>query len=69
MSHFIPTRRTALRAFAGIGAALGLGAAACGPEDSALGGTAAAPSRTPAADGERRFGAEWESHVRTFMSW
>ncbi|MFI6421850.1 agmatine deiminase family protein [Streptomyces sp. NPDC050842] len=69
MSHFIPTRRTALRAFAGIGAALGLGAAACGPEDSTLGGTAGTPSRTPAADGERRFGAEWESHVRTFMSW
>ncbi|MGW6394193.1 agmatine deiminase family protein [Streptomyces sp. NPDC055103] len=69
MSPFLSSRRTALRAFAGIGAALGLGAAACGPEESALGGPASAPARTPAADGELRFGAEWESHTRTFMSW
>ncbi|MER5706885.1 agmatine deiminase family protein [Streptomyces sp. NPDC002122] len=69
MSHFIPSRRTALRAFAGIGAALGLGAAACGPEESVAGSTAGAPSRTSAAEEERRFGAEWESHTRTFMSW
>lgn len=69
MSHFLTSRRTALRAFAGIGAALGLGAAACGPEESALGGTASTPARTPAAGGERRFGAEWDSHTRTFMSW
>ncbi|MEU7513243.1 agmatine deiminase family protein [Streptomyces sp. NPDC042898] len=69
MSHFIPSRRTALRAFAGIGAALGLGATACGPEESVAGSTAGAPSRTSAAEEERRFGAEWESHTRTFMSW
>ncbi|MFI9742525.1 agmatine/peptidylarginine deiminase [Streptomyces sp. NPDC052494] len=69
MSHFIASRRTALRAFAGIGAALGLGAAACGPEESVAGSTAGAPSRTPVAEVERRFGAEWESHTRTFMSW
>ncbi|CAM5647790.1 porphyromonas-type peptidyl-arginine deiminase [Streptomyces narbonensis] len=69
MSHFLPTRRTALRAFAGIGAALGLGATACGPEDPTLGGTAGTPSRTPSAGGERHFGAEWDSHTRTFMSW
>ncbi|WP_086829075.1 agmatine deiminase family protein [Streptomyces sp. NRRL B-24572] len=72
MSHRSPSRRTALRAFAGIGGALALGAAACGPEEAAQGGTAAGTSRTPAgtaADGERRFGAEWESHTRTFMSW
>ncbi|MFH8622818.1 agmatine/peptidylarginine deiminase [Streptomyces vietnamensis] len=72
MSHRSPSRRTALRAFAGIGGALALGAAACGPEEAAQGGTASGTSRTPAgtaADGERRFGAEWESHTRTFMSW
>ncbi|MEU9700451.1 agmatine deiminase family protein [Streptomyces sp. NPDC047981] len=69
MSHFLPSRRTALRAFAGIGAALGLGAAACGPEAPVSGDTTTAPGRTPAAGGERRFGAEWESHTRTFMSW
>ncbi|MGW2013791.1 agmatine deiminase family protein [Streptomyces sp. NPDC001927] len=69
MSHFIPSRRTALRAFAGIGAALGLGATACGPDGSVSAGSTTAPSRTPAAGGERRFGAEWDSHTRTFMSW
>lgn len=69
MSHLLPSRRSTLRAFAGIGAALGLGAAACAPEESARGGTATAPARTPAAGGDRRFGAEWESHTRTFMSW
>ncbi|MGW8765635.1 agmatine deiminase family protein [Streptomyces sp. NPDC055815] len=72
MSHRSPSRRTALRAFAGIGGALALGATACGPEEAAQGGTAPGASRTPAspgADGERRFGAEWESHTRTFMSW
>ncbi|ALO11800.1 Agmatine deiminase [Streptomyces venezuelae] len=69
MSHFLPTRRTALRAFAGIGAALGLGATACGPEDPTLGSTAGTPSHTPSAGGERHFGAEWDSHTRTFMSW
>lgn len=72
MSHRSPSRRTALRAFAGIGGALALGAAACGPEEAAQGGTASGTSRTSAAtgaNGERRFGAEWESHTRTFMSW
>ncbi|MFH9726496.1 agmatine/peptidylarginine deiminase [Streptomyces sp. NPDC017254] len=68
MSHFLPSRRSALRAFAGIGAALGLGATACGPQDSALGGTSGTPARTPSG-GERRFGAEWDSHTRTFMAW
>ncbi|MFE5481654.1 agmatine deiminase family protein [Streptomyces sp. NPDC056527] len=69
MSYLPPSRRTALRAFAVIGGALGLGAAACGPEASVQGGTTTAPGRTPAAGTERRFGAEWESHTRTFMSW
>ncbi|MCF2527462.1 agmatine deiminase family protein [Yinghuangia soli] len=74
-------RRTALQSLAGLGA-LALGSAACsdsgGSGDSpapsapaspaASGGTtgAAAPSPSAAA---RRFDAEWDSHVRTFMSW
>ncbi|MER7000301.1 agmatine deiminase family protein [Streptomyces sp. NPDC000410] len=69
MSHRSLSRRTALRAFAGIGGALALGAAACGPEESAQGRATTGTGRTPAADGELRFGAEWESHARTFMSW
>ncbi|MFE5967949.1 agmatine/peptidylarginine deiminase [Streptomyces sp. NPDC056463] len=68
MSHLLPSRRTALRAFAGIGGALALGAAACGPGEEAQSGATSAP-RTPAPAGERRFGAEWDSHTRTFMSW
>ncbi|MFJ6103203.1 agmatine deiminase family protein [Streptomyces sp. NPDC092359] len=75
MSPFSPSRRTALRAFAGIGGVLALGASACGPGGSAPAGSAASSrpatgSASPAtARGERRFGAEWESHTRTFMSW
>lgn len=69
MSYLPPSRRTALRALAVIGGALGLGAAGCGPEAPARDGTTTAPGRTPAAGAERRFGAEWESHTRTFMSW
>ncbi|MEU6880424.1 agmatine deiminase family protein [Streptomyces sp. NPDC046712] len=71
MSHLPFSRRGALRAFAVIGGTLGLGATACDPDESVSGGatTTPAPARTPAAGGERRFGAEWESHTRTFMSW
>ncbi|ARF53355.1 agmatine deiminase family protein [Streptomyces gilvosporeus] len=69
MSRLPPTRRTTLRTIAGIGGAVALGATACGPEKSGSGRTATASARTPAPGGERRFGAEWESHARTFMSW
>ncbi|MEU8758824.1 agmatine deiminase family protein [Streptomyces sp. NPDC048659] len=67
------TRRGALRALAGIGGAVALGAAACGPEGAADPGPTGAAS-SPAAPtvgpgGKRRFGAEWDSHTRTFMSW
>lgn len=62
-----PTRRTVLRTLAGIGAAV-FGAAACGPAESGA-QPAADGSAQPTADGKRRFGAEWESHTRTFMSW
>ncbi|MGW4650401.1 agmatine deiminase family protein [Kitasatospora sp. NPDC004289] len=71
---FSPTRRTVLRAAAGAGL-LTLGATACGvldeegPEPPAS--TERPPSQpTPPVRKEgRRFGAEWESHARTFMSW
>ncbi|MFF0739284.1 agmatine/peptidylarginine deiminase [Streptomyces sp. NPDC004111] len=63
------SRRTALRAFAGIGGALALGAtAACNGDEPAPGDSTAAAGRSPAPD-DRRFGAEWESHTRTYMSW
>ncbi|MCX5206459.1 agmatine deiminase family protein [Streptomyces sp. NBC_00237] len=82
MSRFLPSpfrtgsfsRRTTLRAFAGIGGAVALGATACGPEDSPKTTGAVTPagdsSVTAAPSTERRrFGAEWDSHTRTFMSW
>ncbi|MGW2227638.1 agmatine deiminase family protein [Streptomyces formicae] len=66
MSHLLPSRRSALRAIAGIGAVV-LGASACGPGDSVAGASTAGDEDT-ATEG-RRMGAEWESHARTFMSW
>lgn len=60
------SRRTALRALAGVGGALALGAAACAPSDQGDPEASPAAGDTPAG---RRFGAEWESHARTFMSW
>ncbi|MFF0056984.1 agmatine/peptidylarginine deiminase [Streptomyces microflavus] len=66
MSHRPPTRRTVLRTLTGLGA-LAFGAVACSPDDSASGAVGTGSDREP--DGERRFGAEWDSHARTFMSW
>ncbi|MFE4257295.1 agmatine deiminase family protein [Streptomyces sp. NPDC056883] len=72
MSGLSPSRRTALRALAGVGV-LALGASACALDDS--GEPDASPTASPTTDqagpkGEgRRLGAEWESHARTFMSW
>lgn len=66
----LPSRRSALRAFAGI-SALAFGAAACGPDSSnASGGTrSTGPGPSDKTDADVRFGAEWESHTRTFMAW
>ncbi|MFF2862265.1 agmatine/peptidylarginine deiminase [Streptomyces rubiginosohelvolus] len=66
MSHLPPTRRTALRTLSGL-AVLAFGATACSPDapSSLASGTGAGR----ASEGERRFGAEWDSHARTFMSW
>ncbi|MFD9242757.1 agmatine deiminase family protein, partial [Streptomyces sp. NPDC059556] len=76
MSHPSPTRRTTLRALAGIGGALAFGAAGCGPGDSTPSGAtgvstspATGSARPSSEGGDRRFGAEWDSHTRTFMSW
>lgn len=66
MSYRPPTRRTVLRTLGGLGV-LAFGAAACGPDDSASGAVGTGSDRVP--EGERRFGAEWDSHARTFMSW
>ncbi|MDQ8702215.1 agmatine deiminase family protein [Streptomyces sp. LHD-70] len=63
---YLPSRRSALRAIAGIGAVV-LGASACGPGDD-LAGAATAGDENTSAEG-LRMGAEWESHARTFMSW
>ncbi|MFI8933259.1 agmatine deiminase family protein [Streptomyces sp. NPDC053474] len=72
MSPLSPSRRAALRAFAAIGGALGLGATtACGSDKSSRtgSGTGAGTKRAEATGSGRRFGAEWESHRRTFMAW
>ncbi|MFC9330695.1 agmatine/peptidylarginine deiminase [Kitasatospora sp. NPDC057015] len=64
MSDFSPSRRTVLRSAAGVGL-LALGGAACAPFDDE-------PTEQPPPQGAtpgRRFGAEWESHARTFMAW
>ncbi|MER7552935.1 agmatine deiminase family protein [Streptomyces anulatus] len=66
MSYRPPTRRTALRTLGGLGV-LAFGATACGPDDSASGTVGTGSDR--ASEGARRFGAEWDSHARTFMSW
>ncbi|MGW7084706.1 agmatine deiminase family protein [Streptomyces sp. NPDC054871] len=63
----LPSRRSALRALAGIGTAV-LGASACGPGDE-LAGSAKTAGDEDTAGKELRMGAEWESHARTFMSW
>ncbi|MFE2914689.1 agmatine/peptidylarginine deiminase [Kitasatospora indigofera] len=67
MPDFALSRRTMLRAAAGVGL-LTLGGVACAPS----GDEEAAPEPAPPGGGApsaRRFGAEWESHARTFMSW
>ncbi|MGQ4713622.1 agmatine deiminase family protein [Streptomyces anulatus] len=66
MPHRPPARRTVLRTLAGLGT-LAFGAAACGTGESASGAVGTGSDRT--SEGERRFGAEWDSHARTFMSW
>ncbi|MFJ1592924.1 agmatine deiminase family protein [Kitasatospora albolonga] len=66
MSYRPPTRRTVLQTLGGLGA-LAFGATACGPDGSGAGSVGTGSDRAP--EGERRFGAEWDSHARTFMSW
>ncbi|MEU9322037.1 agmatine deiminase family protein [Streptomyces sp. NPDC048295] len=67
MSSPLPSRRSALRTFAGLGTVV-LGASACGPGGAPAGAASTAGDREAAARG-LRMGAEWESHARTFMSW
>ncbi|WP_406864762.1 agmatine deiminase family protein [Streptomyces sp. HUAS MG47] len=65
---FLPSRRSALRSFAGISAVI-LGTSACGPSDPGPSGAAKSSGPRTGESGELRLGAEWESHTRTFMSW
>ncbi|MFD9817764.1 agmatine deiminase family protein [Streptomyces violascens] len=62
------SRRTALRTFAGTGA-LSVTSAACGPGDDPADASSSTPSAAGQQSAGRRFGAEWDSHARTFMSW
>ncbi|MFI6158117.1 agmatine/peptidylarginine deiminase [Kitasatospora sp. NPDC051170] len=76
-----PSRRTMIRSLAAVGAGVGaltLGLTACDPngvEDpegavppTQPGGAPGTPGG-PSTPGARRFGAEWEKHLRTVMSW
>ncbi|RSS59701.1 agmatine deiminase family protein [Streptomyces sp. WAC01280] len=68
MSDLPPSRRSALRVLAGIGA-LALGASACGTGDPERAADPSATEQASPQDEDRRMPAEWESHARTFMSW
>ncbi len=71
MSDFPLSRRTMLRSAAGVGL-LTLAGTACAPtDDPAEPGSAQppAPAQPSGATPGRTFGAEWESHARTFMCW
>ncbi|GAA0441660.1 agmatine deiminase family protein [Streptomyces sp. NPDC046215] len=68
MSPHLVSRRTALRAVAGTGV-LAAGASACRSQDPSGSGATAAARPASRTGADRRFGAEWESHARTFMSW
>ncbi|MGV9292680.1 agmatine deiminase family protein [Amycolatopsis sp. NPDC003676] len=68
MTHEFVSRRTALTAALGLGAALGV--AACGTETPAPAPVAPpSPGSSGAASAGRVFGAEWEKHARTLMAW
>ncbi|MFJ9697860.1 agmatine/peptidylarginine deiminase [Kitasatospora sp. NPDC101183] len=63
------SRRTLIRSLAAAGAGVGaltLGLTACDPNGIEDPEAPAVPTGTP---GPRRFGAEWEKHLRTVMSW
>ncbi|MFJ9777623.1 agmatine/peptidylarginine deiminase [Kitasatospora sp. NPDC101157] len=67
------SRRTLMRSLAGAGV-LALGLTACNDLDGLDAGGAASASPQPGGTaaggtGARRFGAEWEKHLRTVMSW
>ncbi|MFE3878461.1 agmatine deiminase family protein [Kitasatospora sp. NPDC059146] len=66
------SRRGMIRSIAGIGVGVGvltLGLTACDPNDLGDLDGAVPPSQQPGTPGARRFGAEWEKHQRTVMSW
>ncbi|MEV7603761.1 agmatine deiminase family protein [Kitasatospora sp. NPDC089797] len=67
------SRRRMIRAIAGVGAGVGaltLGLTACDPAGVDGSDDAVPPTGQPGATpGARRFGAEWDRHLRTVMSW
>ncbi|MFD5465893.1 agmatine/peptidylarginine deiminase [Kitasatospora sp. NPDC127059] len=66
------SRRGVIRTLAGVGAGIGalaFGLTACDPAGAEDPDGAVPPSQQPGAPGVRRFGAEWEKHLRTVMSW
>ncbi|MFJ6618024.1 agmatine/peptidylarginine deiminase [Kitasatospora sp. NPDC091335] len=75
MTNALP-RRTLMRSLSGLGVGVGaltLGLTACDPNGIGDGGGPVPPPQpggTPdGTPGVRRFGAEWEKHLRTVMSW
>ncbi|MET8622523.1 agmatine deiminase family protein [Kitasatospora sp. NPDC004669] len=66
------SRRTLMRSLAGVGVGVGaltLGLTACDPNGLDDLGDAVPPQQPGGTPGARRFGAEWEKHLRTVMSW
>ncbi|MFC6594066.1 agmatine deiminase family protein [Kitasatospora paranensis] len=69
MSDLSLSRRTVLRSAAGVGL-LTVGGAACSPAGEEAPDPSEASGSSPHGPTPgRRFGAEWESHARTFMAW
>ncbi len=66
------SRRALMRSLAGVGVGVGaltLGLTACAPDGVGDVDGAVPPPQPGGTPGVRRFGAEWDKHLRTVMSW